>query len=717
MADRTEFHNLLNTSQFSTLFILLEQTEFEQFRNLIVEGEIFFRIEQKILDDRKKKTKLFVKDKIKKEFLKLFWSEYIPSSRHLNRLLIDENVVFLKQYFSEVTEPNHKLLLYAADKYPNQLIKAIRITQAFLTDSHFESFSFFKTSDFQLHRHYAAFKALREKENELFTRATSHLFIDELNPVQWLYVIFIHYELRKRAARENKEQIFDHAVNHFKLIQTYNVFLSYVIKNNTNDFGSKFQPADILRECRLLMEKGEFEYEVWKYIEVLKDWRLWYEFVHDRLETYCYDLNYDIEIKADIVHFSPIDPTEKCQRLASSIATSIFFSKWDKNAADLAPDLFYQLIRKYPDKFLDPIKDINNFVSAGLFSLNFSKTFLLSFFYGFDAIDNQKITVLLFLLSASKTSASNTYGQSIEKIRANDNLDWLMKLLTTTFDFNPDHVPLKTFKISNWDKHCRELLGLDFYEEGIHMTTVFDVNNVTDKFNRFNPFINLWQKPHLKFGDTICFLTTILADMDPAIVALESYLNRPGKSSESQNEVKEQEKRFANIFREYGFEKVYGQFEIKEESQNKTVGEVDILLYEGNELLIIEMKRSRLPLTPAEQRCEQYEVVDYATGQLQKLIKYIQANPGCLLKKCGITENQVKSAHISGCVLNMYHHMDGTLLAENICKTSFVSLFHNLKLCKAQTENKVSTFIRNASAPFINPKHMKITPGQYDFVI
>jgi hypothetical protein len=666
---------------------------------------------KKILDN-----KLF---KNEKEY-NYFWHSYISEHRFFETIFQGENAVdFLKLYLKRESNISIPLLEKIVTINPEAVTNSFRLTRSFLNEAHFQSISFFANSSSNLLKiHYKAFDALRNKEKNLYDAALLRGGVHELNPIELIFIISFHYEYKMREHRLKSEPILEHAVDDYLLIQTYNIILSFSINQKEKDFANSFNAADVIKTCRLLIKK-DFIDDISIYFDSFNQWYKWYEFVHNKLDTYCFDLNYSVTEVAEGIEFYPININEKVQRNASSFADSIFYSKWDQNAAELAPEFIKSLIDNNPEKFLDRTPDLKEIMHLSSYFQHVSKSLLISFYYGLDPINSKKQLAVLKAFSNAVAETNATYVKEITSIYNSNEFDWLMGLLKNKLTGDFENFPIQIIPYEKWK--AKYFLDFETESKDNNLLLIFDFNNDRISFNRFKPFLNLWQTPFLKFGNTVCYIKPILADMDPAIVVLESILNDPSKerNKEQKEETKLQETRFADIFKDYGFENVFGQFELVTFNNNemKTIGECDLLVWDKNEILIIELKRSRLRLTSEEQWKEQFEVLNHATTQLKKLTTHIKSNPGSLLKPCNLTAKQVSESNITGCVINMYHHLDGTQLADNIYKTSFVSLFNILKKCRSTSENKVSTFIELASKPFLDPKELNLKPGQYNFVI
>lgn len=666
----------------------------------------------------------FIKEILDKNFINkenhsnYFWKYFISEHPYFNEIFKGEYAVdFIKLYLKRETNINISLLEKIAILNPNAVISSFRLTQSFLVESHFQSIAFFLfSSNNLLQVHYKAFTLLRNKEQELFKNATLYIGVNRLNNIELLLIIFFHYEFKKREKKLKNDLTLEHFVDDYLLIQTYNYILSYSFCQKEKNFPRELNPADIFRIWRMLLN-NDFIEDIVIYFDSINNWFNWYEFVHNQLDTYSYDFNYNVKEVPGGIEFYPIDPMEKAQRHASSLAGNMSYAKWDGKAIELVPLLFKDWFESNPCVFDKRIPKVNELIHLSSFFSNISKSLLLSYFYGLDAVDDGKLIALVGAISNAKAESDATYGEQINNIDKSNDFEWLIELIKITLSGDIEKLPIRVFPFEKWvSKYFSNLDTVN--GNNFEIPIVFNLNQSQKKFNRFDPLINLWQSPFFKIGNTVCHIKTLLSDMDSAIVALESILNGPklARSKEHKRETTLHEERFADIFKDYGFKNVSCQYELIDNNK-QTIGEFDILIYDQKEILIIELKRSRLRLTPKEQRKEQFEVVNHATKQILNLISYIKSNPGSLLEPCGLNDEYVKSSNVSGCVITMYHHLDGTILAENIYKTSFVSLFHILKQCKLTTGNKVKKFIDLASKPFLDPKEINLKPGQYSFVI
>jgi hypothetical protein len=666
----------------------------------------------------------FIKEILDENFIskenhaKYFWQSYISEHPFFEEIFKGEYAVdFIKLYLKWESNINTILLEKFVSSNPNATITSFRLTRAFLNEAQFQSISFFAANPNKLLQlYYKAFDVLRKREKVLFAIASKKDGVNKLNIIELLLIIFFHYEFKKREKKLKNEMILEHSVDDYILIQTYNYILSYSCCQKEEIISNEITTAEIIRTWRELMENDIINH-INIYFDSINKWFVWNEFVHNQLDTYSYDFNYSVKEVAGGIEFYPIDPIEKAQRHASSIAGNMSYSKWDEKAVELAPKLFEEWIKSNPSLFDKRIPKFNELTHYNNFFFNISKSLIFSYFYGLDAVDEGKLIALVSAVSNAMAESEATYGKQICSIDKSNDFEWLIELIKITLSGDIEKLPIRVFPFEKWvSKYFPNFDTVNGRNNEIPI--MFNLNHSQKRFNRFDPLINLWQTPFFKIGNTVCHIKTLLSDMDPAIVALESILNGPKKerTEVQKKETDRQEKRFADIFKDYGFVNVFGSY-ILIDNNKQTIGEYDLIFYDQNEILIFEIKRSRLQLTPEEQWKEQYEVVDHAANQLQKIITHIKSNPDCLLQPCNLDTGRVRASNISGCVITMYHHLDGTILAESIYKTSFVSLFNILKQCKLSTGNKVKAFINLASKPFLDPKEINLKPGQYNFVI
>ena len=166
-----------------------------------------------------------------------FWSQYILNSALFDEVFASEDALsLLHYYFSKEKIANHLLLKKLAEKFPKQLISAIRVNKAFVTAVHAESLGFLKEhSNKYLRDHYIVFTRISNFEKKVFDDFELALKnCERIRIVEAMNVASLWLE-EKRAWIFNDPNNLVNPYDIHEKLEVIGFFCSYFLQQNHNE--------------------------------------------------------------------------------------------------------------------------------------------------------------------------------------------------------------------------------------------------------------------------------------------------------------------------------------------------------------------------------------------------------------------------------------------------------------------------------------------------
>lgn len=716
MATYSTYYYLLNEEKYNEIFGLFENETFDKLVSLLGDRKFLRPVKVK---NAKSSIKL-PDNKIIARFWKEFWQNYILGSRHASSF-INEQYTLLGEYFTNISQPDPDFLESIATNYPIATINAIRISRKFTDKNFLVALHCLEKSNISyLQKHYAVFRKLQFKENRLWENAVESVQHSRLKNIQWLYILFLHYQWHIHQDKKKQSFILNHYIDNFIYFQAYSVFVSYLLSHQKEIDGTEMNDISVIRSIRELLEDPS---ELKEAVDSLQLWVDWYSFVYLELEQYCFNLNYEVkEINDDEIILYPRDVYMQSLKYASVIRQSMFFARIRNYAHHISSKIMADLLKVKEKKQLSMLEVFEEFIKHGPKLINYSESSVLSSVFCLDPNETKSLNKLLLVLSTLKAEAQLKYLIPFTAIQPEDFDSWLATIhdiIKKNIDFNKgDSNPLPFFLLSEYK--FKNNLDAGIFEKAttsdIISLFVYDTGKPHRPFNRFNPFFNFYETPLLQFGTVITGIKTLLGAQDSGVLALETYMNQ-GKmrAAVQMEESKQLEKELAEWFGETGFHSVFLNIGIASEDRSHT-GEIDLLIIEGNECLLVEVKRSRLPLTPFELFQDEETTLKKAADQLNKNIGMLKSGKPYNLsvsdssgkaseKKPVLT----KGINYHGCIISMYCNKDAVSYGGRIYKTSYTELVLGeiMKYCKDAAGNKIKALLERISSPYIPDEFLK----------
>lgn len=702
------YGELIQNKEYAQVFDLLECETTAQVKYLLNDNRIF---------GKKNREKIRRKNSLNDSvFYKHFWYGYILNSKHA-AVFINAEFKILARFFTNEQLPERWFIKEISEKYPKATVSALRISRHFLFPGFISLLDFWRNSRVSyLNIHYAAFNALLEKEQRLWLDATSKTSNAQLNLSQWLYIIFLHHGWYQCKMKSQSFEIPDHFIPGYIYQKAYSVLISFLFSQKTNLLMGK---TDVIRSVRLLMESNGYLESA---MQVIDSWVVWYSFVYNELELYCYTLNYEVKIDetSRLVLF-PTDTYQQSLRRAAVVRQGMFFAHLRKHSEK---ETFNDL-----KKFGEGIKDRKLNLTELLvlskqtvpFVLNYNTAVVYSNVFCLAPKEREKLSEINAVLGSLQAEAQHLYFLSLYSLNASSVEEWLTDVHFLIGDIirnaEPSSNPLPLFLLTepsiNSAMAKAELKEVDY--SILSGLLICNPATIIRRFNRFNPFFDFYETPFIQCGSLITGIKSLFGVQDSGILALETFMKSTGDRGATQSgEAKMFEEQVAQLFEEAGFQ-VYRNLSIKG-NDNSEAGEIDLLLVEGTDCMAIEIKRSRLPLTPYEQFQEEEIVIMHASAQLEKAISKLKEGMECVLRDTSRSNTHLAGVPeltgltcFMGCIISMYCFRDSELIEEGIVKTSFAELEMSdiLHKCKKIQTNKIKTFFDLCLEPFIPAEYLK----------
>lgn len=715
MATYSTYYSLFKEENYAELFTLFENETIEKLGTLLVDRKLFQMPKDK---------------KIIGRFWKEFWQNYITGSRHASSF-INEKYYLLGEYFAGVTKPDPDFIEKISTNYPYATIKAIRVSRKFIDKDFLAALQCFEKSNSPyLQKHYAVFRKFQLKENQLWENAVDKAQQCRLNNIQWLYILFLHHQWHKQHAKKKPSFVLNHYIDDFIYFQAYSVFFSYQLSQQKEMAGTEISEINVVRSIRELFAEPS---ELKEAMDSLQLWVDWYSFVYLEMEQYCFNLNYEVkEIDDDEIILSPQDAYVQSLKYASVIRQSMFFAKIRKYALHMSGNIMADLLKVKEKKQINLPELLEEFLQSGPGIVNFAESSLLSSIFCLDPHETKSLNQLLLVLSTLQAEAQQQYSLPLANIQSDDFNSWLKALHSIIGNYihsnTSESNPLPLFLLS--EKKIKNNLDAGSIENVIMSDVmglfVYDAGKPERPFNRFNPFYNFYETPLIQFGSVITGVKTLLGAQDPGVLALETYMKQSKmRGIVQQEESRQFEKELAEWFLAAGFHSVFLNIDIATEDRSST-GEIDLLIIDGNECLLVEVKRSRLPLTPFELFQDEELTLKKAADQLSKNMAMlgsgrpcnlnVSAGPGKATEKRPVLTEEM---NFHGCIITMYCNQDAVSFGDRIYKTSFaeLELGEIMIHCNEAAGNKITALLERIATPFMPAEFLKNPKISFDIRI
>jgi len=552
---------------------------------------------------------------------------------------------FLHGYFKKPDNANTFWInLFASIDY-KLLISAIRVNRAFI-GSHFDTLlSLANHPELYVHRHYITFCQLQKLERELFDSASSGIAtLPDVSYEEWLWHIAFWLEFNKAYLWVRDPSGLEHPKLQQHLVSTINHFLSYLLTGKSGHSLTLSVDESKKLTARMFSFYRERinEDSTGIYFEVLDAWYNWYNFTSTCLDTYCFDLNFEVDIKDNKVILFAKDVNKFYQWKDIDEKLHIWLSEHGNLSASTLHEKFGNKTGERPYSNIDDEIDkriIEAQMVADFYYLYPSKDFpigeLLQTWHGITGSSLEKYVVPLDILHQTHPPE-----RWIVNILQTCMAETILPVISISME-NLKYIVSKVEQ-EKTDKEVFRFIKRVIVQPGESLKPI--------NYNRFNPHIRLFRKPLLGLGDRLYYLPAIFGETSTGIGLTENLLAQMSYAqmkyddktlphyirnthaplaTVARNQAHKMEEVIAGRFSSKGFKNVAYS---REYGVNKNIaeGEFDCLVYESGVLLIIEIKRTQLRVTLEEAWNEKMNILSKATEQLDRGIAFIRDSFGWL---------------------------------------------------------------------------------------
>ena len=607
-----------------------------------------------------------------------FWKSYLPASRYFEEVMSGEQAInLLHHYFSKNREVSEALLQRLAKDYPQLLVKTIRLNRAFVNVHHRLSLMFLKGStNNYLKYHFYVFYELGVQHYHLysnFRRAVRGLSHDALTDVVHHIALWLE-EKRHAVFQPDGFQFYD--LQH--CTESIGLFFDHYAKVHAQALsaysythqGGKESQDKVLEDCLRAYENNALhEQAVWQCLDVGVDY---WHFTTGIFNTYCFDLNYEVEQEGQELLLAP-------QSMSTYNAWHREGEKleyWQRHYRDLCEDAI-----PYPDG--DSTKDriqweadvrVNTaFAVADHFSLLGSRARSVS-------TEN-----LMLILSGFNSNAFGRFVYPLDLRYADKPANWLLEVKAV----------LKTEKAAtlarfmgpdDFDELFQGLDELSFSKESQRDVKLLLSADLLEAFRYdcFRPFVNLFGKPFVNVHGTCIAFNGIMGESEMMGSVLINLLDKNNKwrAKVQKAETEKIEEKLAGLFEKAGFKQVVFS-KPYDEKKFGSDGDLDVLVYEDGVLLCLELKRGKFRVLLDEIWDELRMGIQTASLQLDKAELLLQTHlpklKEDLLKDLDITEEHFSQIRFYSFIVATSFENDHQLIRNKHLKISLFELEETLK--------------------------------------
>lgn len=575
--------------------------------------------------------------------------------------------------------------LFSAIDY-NLLISAIRVNGAFL-GSHFDSLaSLGKHPELYVQRHYTAFCQLRMRERELFdATSVGEDSLLNISCEEWLWHIAFWMEFNKAYMWVKDQSGAEHPKWQQPLVWAANHFLSdLVCRHNSRSLPLTYTDSkDLPEKMFAYYERAANPEASNAYFKVLDSWYQWYEFMTTCLDTYCYDLNFEVQKRGAWLVFTADEPEK--------------YYQWQDNGLKQQVWLLEQL-----DLSLEQSDNRDEIIQPPFYSIEREikrralEAELVANYYYLSQAPDFPIEQLLKTWHKISGSALGSYVMPLDNAhRSNPPAKWAANVIETCKKSNTR--PVISTNIDELKHTFRgvSIAGTDSEFTFIKRALVQEPTLLKpENYNRFKPFVNFFSKPLLALGNRLCYLPAIAGESSIGVgivqnllgelsYALEKFNNKKlhehtrsrfaplAKVAKSQTD--KMEEVIAGRFSHAGFKDV--AYSRKYSSKSTGVeGEIDCLVYESGVLLIIEVKRTQLRGTLEGAWDEKIMSLGKAAQQLDKDVNFLKESFGWLQNVFDDMMESFEELEIKTLIVSTSFEHDHEFISDRHLKVSLYEL-------------------------------------------
>lgn len=543
---------------------------------------------------------------------------------------------------------------------PELLIKAVRLHQVpFLHPRHWEAIlSQDIPSIPSVQNWIEVLSCVQEGENFLWTEIKTLIVKCEHIPIDEL-LIYSSWWYESRRLKEFDEVSNIYAADYIGNLENreYNrfsveLFLSYIFSLRKDIKLDNYTQEQFIQKYLELLADIENNADQHLIFDVIDRIDVWYHYKSTILETVCFDFNYNA-IKTPLnISLQPISILEATNWSLDGMKYGEIYQKYINRYFDMLTHCSYLNTNTPNAKLTDYSYYGTRTIEA---VCDFAKDLCIE---GVQLNVNTKeqlpIDYLIHVFASYRLVAMARFTDPVDDLcdRPNNIKNWQDRLLyqaQTALKNGSACFSLRATPKSQWRKSTQSWQDnkgtyrnlSDAEVDCLEQLLIFDVNSPqTKKINRFSHSLDLTVQPFIRVGDFMFCINNILGELERwgfGIIQNALGINLKNRQKISEAETQKMENKLGELFANKGFDNVkYSHKYEYQTEKGKLKGDIDLMVYENDVLVIGELKRTKLRLDLKETWLERWQTNSKGVSQLEKHLYLLELNPQFYRESLGL---------------------------------------------------------------------------------
>lgn len=534
-----------------------------------------------------------------------FWSEFICRDQVYHTLFNSEKASkYLSTYFLGFAKASAPLLQKLATDHPHLLIRAVRNYRAFLHPQFkgpLQQLSFFTPEQ---NEHQRAWQYIARTDEVLWLEVESHLkklSNTTTSQIQIDTSIWIEYEQFEGDPVNEAHTQF--------LVRVYNFFVSHCVTTGlfkeTNPSQKQFLVEYFKRQESYCQSPSSYHQSA--ITQTLNAIKQWMQFKENLLDMYCFSSEYRFE-QTHTLWLLATSPQQHYRFKLDGTRYGLNQFLYEKNAQSALDHRIEKGLKIIPKGKL-PSDDAINYQIAK----QAQAIWLMLQDLAFTRYDSHTSLASIELLQSHASNLSYRYEMIKKQLSVGCNSYWeLIELLRKEakeqgIEMVPFVYKAKSSYFAQIRSMSKELLDIETIQPfiGNLCFSVHDTSN--EAFDRFNPQYSSATHPFIEHNGFLFTPAPVFA-ITWFYALAQKYLTEEKKEYKT-DESDQFEKNLVQHFRGKGFKVVHtGRIHAQ--------GDADLLIYDDHNLLLIQLKRTKLRLTSEDLHIEEQNNLSKGCNQL-----------------------------------------------------------------------------------------------------
>lgn len=629
---------------------------------------------------------LFPKEKREKfTYKKDFWKEIIHSNHFLLSLSSDKKTYLLDTYFKDSRNANSAFNKAIIKTDALLFIEEFKSSRAIFKEGFIKSIQFLKQSENEeLKKHAEFWQFLHQQEKQLWNQFKKNIKI-------WLdlhLVALFSYCCNFLAFRND-----EYSPNFINVLLTYYFFKNKDKHIKLNYDNIQEYALNILVECTQNRQN--------QYFKSLSHLLEWYYFVENGVYCYTHYDNYFLSETKHHFHLNCKNAIQEAKWKTVGNKIELLPLAVEMNYDDHAELIFEKEGIQIPGDTKN-MQEINKDFSIR----NLALTILLDAMqFSIYRVDNVDVPIfdVANILNGFIENAKQRYFIPLTLFKEkNPQIDTLKSIFhVAKKQILKRQYPEIPLRIDTQKEFESIVTNNSHYSEENYSKEIKKIICFSPKeypypkyFDRFSPFVKLEATPFFEIDDCIISFQNWVGKLGNSFktISLNTHYHYKKRFNELRpfrpyKLVRQEDKNFEKYFKEelfkdYDFEIIKNSVDVWD--ANKRMGEIDILIFHQEILMLIELKRTHFRTSLTETNYEANKVHQKAATQLNKILAFLnqKENHEKIKADLGIDMNKVKK--ILPLIISTSLEQDGEMihgiLKQNFFQFNFHATYFNRKL-------------------------------------